>query len=324
MRLSLAAGMSRFLALVLVLSLGARYAAADEGWLVSLEKAKEQAAKEGKDILMEFTGSDWCPPCKAFHKNVLITDVFMTEVPKTYILLKLDNPRDKSNQSEEEQAQYKELSAKMEVRGVPTVMLADATGRPYARKVGYGGTPAEDYVKELGEFAAKREQRDALLSKAEAASGLEKAKLLDQMLDVVGDLALVAYADEANQIVQLDSENEAGLKDKYQGLLNSKKIAKALAEVQRSFRTAGPEATLQKIDEMIGKFKPQGETLQQVLMVKAQLLFGIDKEKSKATLEAAQKLAPESRIGKQIDRILEQAFKSNAPKDDEAKTDKDK
>ena len=71
-------------------------ASAEEGWLVSFEKAKELAAKEGKPILMEFTGSDWCPPCKALHKNVLGTDVFKAEIKKDFILLVLDNPRDKS------------------------------------------------------------------------------------------------------------------------------------------------------------------------------------------------------------------------------------
>ncbi len=34
-------------------------AQAAEGWVVDFEKAKAQAAKEGKSILMEFTGSDW-------------------------------------------------------------------------------------------------------------------------------------------------------------------------------------------------------------------------------------------------------------------------
>ena len=72
---------------------------AEEGWLVSFEKAKQQAAKEGKPILMEFTGSDWCPPCKALHKNVLVKDDFKNEMPKHFVLLKLDNPRDKSKQT---------------------------------------------------------------------------------------------------------------------------------------------------------------------------------------------------------------------------------
>ena len=31
-----------------------------KGWTRNFEEAKELAAKEGKSILMEFTGSDWC------------------------------------------------------------------------------------------------------------------------------------------------------------------------------------------------------------------------------------------------------------------------
>ncbi len=103
-------------------------AQAAEGWIVDFEKAKAQAAKEGKSILMEFTGSDWCPPCKALHKNVLVKDVFKTEMPKSFVLLKLDSPRDKSKQTPEEIEQYKTLSAKYGIKGVPTIFLARRQG----------------------------------------------------------------------------------------------------------------------------------------------------------------------------------------------------
>lgn len=317
------AAVPRILAIGLVLSLGVRSATAAEGWLVSLEKAKEQAAKEGKDILMEFTGSDWCPPCIALNKNVLSTEEFQTEVPKQFVLLKLDSPRDKSQQSEEEQAQYRELSKKFNVTGVPTVLLADASGRPYAKKVGYGGTPAEEYIGELKQTAKTREQRDELLAKAEAASGVEKAKLLDEALDVVGDLALVAYPDVANQIVELDAENQAGLKEKYEGKLRSQQIEEALTGIRREYATVGIEGTLARIDQLITELNPQGETLQQVLFLKAQLLYGTDKAKSKSTLEAAQKLAPESRIGRQIDAVLKQAFKDEPQQESDEDSDSD-
>ena len=89
-----------------------------KGWTRSFEEAKELAAKDGKAILMEFTGSDWCPPCKALHKNVLSQEVFQT-VKEDYILLVLDNPRDKTLVTPAEQEQYKKLSAKYQVRGVP-------------------------------------------------------------------------------------------------------------------------------------------------------------------------------------------------------------
>ena len=112
-------------------------AVAEEGWLVDFAKAKAQSAKEGKPILMEFTGSDWCPPCKALHKNVLTSAVFKKQMPEKFILLKLDNPRDKSKQTPAEIAQYKKLSSEYKVRGVPTVIIADAKGKEQHRQVGY-------------------------------------------------------------------------------------------------------------------------------------------------------------------------------------------
>jgi thioredoxin-related protein len=302
-----AAGVPRILAVMLLLSLSARYVAAEEGWLVSLEKAKEQAAKEGKDILMEFTGSDWCPPCKALHSKVLVTDVFMTEVPKQFVLLKLDNPRDKSHQTEEEQAQYKELSAKFAVRGVPTVMLADAQGRPYTQKVGYGGTPAEDYVKELSDSSKIRAERDELLAKADKAEGAEKAKLLDQAISAIGtDLAFVAYKDLVDQVVELDADNQLGLKNKY-GLTS------ALAELKNS-RSVNPEEMLAKVDALISEYSPQGEQLQELMLMKGSLQYRTDKDAAKATLEAALKVAPDTKTGKQIEQILERVFKPAEPK----------
>ena len=125
-------------------------AVAEEGWLVDFEKAKAKAAKEGKPILMEFTGSDWCPPCKALHKNVLVKDIFKKEMPKHYILLKLDNPRDKSKQTDAEKAQYKELAKEYKVTGVPSVFLTDAEGKPFFKSSGYGGQSADEWVEKNG------------------------------------------------------------------------------------------------------------------------------------------------------------------------------
>ena len=131
-----------------ILSLPLKSQAAD-GWLVDFEKAKAQDAKEGKSILMEFTGSDWCPPCIQLEKNVLSQEAFKTGAPKNFILLKLDSPRDKSKQTPEEIEQYKVLSKQYAVQGVPTIFLTDAKGKPYWQTVGYSGDPADKYVANL-------------------------------------------------------------------------------------------------------------------------------------------------------------------------------
>ena len=86
-------------------------AMADEGWLVNFAKAKAQSAKEGKPILMEFTGSDWCPSLQGAPQKRADIRHLQQQMPKKFILLKLDNPRDKSRQTPDEIAQYKKLSA---------------------------------------------------------------------------------------------------------------------------------------------------------------------------------------------------------------------
>ncbi|MDG1833377.1 MAG: thioredoxin family protein, partial [Verrucomicrobiota bacterium] len=84
---------------------------AGEGWLTNIEKAKEVAKKEGKAVLVEFTGSDWCPPCKALKKNVFNSNEFKAYAKKHLVLVELDFPRDKSKVSKE-QAVYNREQAK--------------------------------------------------------------------------------------------------------------------------------------------------------------------------------------------------------------------
>lgn len=149
MRITLRSSLRLVLTLLAVIGLSIS-AVAEEGWLVDFAKAKAKSAKEGKPILMEFTGSDWCPPCKALHKNVLTSAVFKQQMPKKFILLKLDNPRDKSKQTPEEIAQYKKLSAEYKVMGVPTIVVADSKGKEQHRQVGYSGrVTAEQWVAKI-------------------------------------------------------------------------------------------------------------------------------------------------------------------------------
>ena len=276
---------------------------------MDFEKAQAQAAKEGKSILMEFTGSDWCPPCKALQKNVLSKDVFNTEMPKSFVLLKLDSPRDKSKQTPEEIEQYKVLSAKYGIQGVPTIFLADAKGRPYYETVGYSGDPADKYVANLKEQLGTLAKRDAAFAKAEKASGSEKAKLLAEGLSLVNDeMALKTYGDVVSQIIELDADNKAGLKAKFAGLKDSVEFKSELEATMRG-NSNKPEDTLAAIDKLIEKKKPTGAALQEAVFMKSSILFQTDKAKAKEMLIEAQKLAPKSETGKRIDDILERFFK---------------
>ncbi len=125
---------------------------AEQGlWLDSYEQAKQQAAEQGKDMLVLFTGSDWCIWCKRLEAEVLNQDGFGDSVSSDLVLLKLDFPRNKElaaplkAQNDELRTQFK---AKHGFRGYPTVYLTDAQGVPYA-KTGYQAGGPEKYLKHL-------------------------------------------------------------------------------------------------------------------------------------------------------------------------------
>lgn len=125
--------------------------AADAGWLTDLPKAQEKAKAEKKLVLIDFTGSDWCPPCKNLHKTVLTAPEFLAFAKDNLVLVDIDFPNSKP-QSAELKAANKELAKKFGVTGYPTVIVLDASGKELFKKVGYGGTPAKAYVADLAKL----------------------------------------------------------------------------------------------------------------------------------------------------------------------------
>ena len=125
--------------------------AGEDAWLTDVPKAMEQAKSQKKLVLLDFTGSDWCPPCKALHKNVLTSEEFSKFAKDNLVLVDLDFPKAKP-QSDELKAANKELSKKYGIKGFPTIIVLDADGKELFRKVGYGGTPAAEYVADLAKL----------------------------------------------------------------------------------------------------------------------------------------------------------------------------
>ena len=118
--------------------------AADANWLTSLPEAQAKAKASNKYVFLEFTGSDWCPPCKSLHKNVLDTTEFKEFAAKNYVLVELDFPRQKA-QSDELKKANRALAEKYEIEGYPTVIVLDGSGKEVSRSVGYGGADVSDY-----------------------------------------------------------------------------------------------------------------------------------------------------------------------------------
>ena len=122
---------------------------ASEGWLTNLDKAKVLAKKEKKLILVEFTGSDWCPPCKALKKTIFNSNTFKKYATDSLVLVEFDFPRGKNLVTKEQAAYNRTQAKKFAVKGYPTVILMDANGKQLMKKVGYGRTSVEAYIKSL-------------------------------------------------------------------------------------------------------------------------------------------------------------------------------
>jgi len=112
-------------------------------WQTDYAAAKSAATQQNKYMLLDFTGSDWCPYCIQMDKEVFAKPVFSTFAGQKLILVKLDFPR-KANQSAAEKSQNQELAKKYSIEGFPTYVLLDPSGKEIRRQVGYleGGPQA--------------------------------------------------------------------------------------------------------------------------------------------------------------------------------------
>ncbi len=222
--------------------------AAGDLWVTDFEKAKATAAAEGKDLLIDFTGSDWCSWCIKLRKEVFDLDAFKTAGPKNFVLVEIDFPNNKSKQPKETQEQNAKLQTQFGIQGFPSIILADAQGRPYA-KTGYQPGGPEKYLPHLDELRAVKGKRDEAWKKAEGAQGLEKAKFLAAGLKTLDDeLVAQHYSKVVAEITALDPKDETGMGA---ALGFKTELATLQGQIGTIAGTDGSAAARKKADEFI-------------------------------------------------------------------------
>lgn len=118
-----------------------------QNWNYNFDKAKEIAKKENKNIVMVFSGSDWCAPCIRLDKNIWQSEEFKQEADKNWVLVKLNFPRKKANQLSEEQTEHnRKLAEKYNKEGsFPLVILMQPDGKVIG-KLGFKNVSATEYI----------------------------------------------------------------------------------------------------------------------------------------------------------------------------------
>lgn len=112
----------------LIIAVSSLFAEGDESnWHTEIDAALEKAKAENKDVLIDFCGSDWCPPCMHMHKEVYSKEEFLEAVQKKYVLVRIDFP----NKDKELAEKNKPLREKYKVMGLPTAVLLKSNGEVY-------------------------------------------------------------------------------------------------------------------------------------------------------------------------------------------------
>lgn len=101
-------------------------ARAEEGvtWQPFSEQAVASAQKEGKGVIID-TYADWCIPCKELDQ-LTFTDSYVKRESERFVTLKLDLT------SSDPQSEAGRAKEKFDIRGVPTIIFLDPSGRERA------------------------------------------------------------------------------------------------------------------------------------------------------------------------------------------------
>lgn len=155
--------------------------AAGEAWLTDYDAAKAEAAASKRDLLIDFTGSDWCHWCKKLDGEILDKPAFLKAAPERFVLLKLDFLK-KTRLPAERQAALDKLKTQYAIEGFPTLVLASADGTAYAR-TGYQKMDPAAYAQRLVAMGAARGREPELRAAVAAATGQARAEALAKLIE---------------------------------------------------------------------------------------------------------------------------------------------
>lgn len=262
-----------------------------EGWIDDPAIAMERAVREKKDVIIDFTGSDWCGWCMKLVKEVFSHKEFSEEIQKDFVLLEIDFPAHKP-QTDAIKERNKALSKKYGVKGFPIIVLVDSKGVEYARTGYRAGGPAA-YLKHLKFLKTCAADLANLKTAAAAAKGMDRAVLLDAM---IGEMDKLGIEDEKETLIKeikdLDMEGLGGLKFKY---ASREKVSALLSSLKNVGDSSEADKVLAQLEKTLSGMM---ELLQEVVFYRAMIAMNSgDSAAAIGLLKRVVDLGPASEIG---------------------------
>jgi thiol-disulfide isomerase/thioredoxin len=124
----------------------------EELWGTDYKAALATAAKENKNVLLDFSGSDWCTACIRLRKTLLSDPVFIDYAKKNLVLVNIDFPQ-RTSLSPELTKQNNHLQEIYGVDAFPTLVLLTPQEKPLKRVRGLPETDAKGLIDYLNSTA---------------------------------------------------------------------------------------------------------------------------------------------------------------------------
>lgn len=127
-----------------------------QNWNADFDDAQKKAVSENKNILLVFSGSDWCAPCIKLDKTIWQSEEFNKEANENWILYKADFPKKKANLlTSELTSKNKKLADIYNKSGnFPLVLLLDPSGTVLGI-TGYKNVTPQEYINIIHSFEKK-------------------------------------------------------------------------------------------------------------------------------------------------------------------------
>ena len=180
-------------------------------WETDYARAAARAKAEGKDLFLNFTGSDWCGYCLKLEKEVFTQPAFAAQAERSFVFVYLDRPQDPARAAKVvDPALRDRLTKRYEITALPALMLTTATGVPFG-KLGYEPIKATGYAQRLG---ALRRNRGAILRLMQVGIRSTPAELRVGIpaLDEAGLLEMTALAKMRSHARRTDPQGALGVR----------------------------------------------------------------------------------------------------------------
>ncbi len=120
-------------------------------WMGNFTEAQKQAKATHKQILINFSGSDWCGPCIRLRKEILESESFEQYAAHNLLLVRADFPRQKKNQLPKEQVKLNESLADIYNKDgkFPYTVLVDENGKVLKTWDGFPDESPQAFISEI-------------------------------------------------------------------------------------------------------------------------------------------------------------------------------